>query len=309
MLRSTIIKIKIALATRYIFDNWLSLLMKYVLSALGFNIKIIAKVGNCTVELSPKVLRCLAFKASCKLVELSCINGELYINRERYSKYHGEWVYDTSCNCYVRNNVKFKQIYRSIYDIFDCGEYELLDVSGKIVIDVGAFVGDSAIYFAFKGARKVIAIEPHPGAYAEMMENIRLNNLEGVIVPINAGLASKSGRISIENISVNSTLSIHYKLSDCPEGVPAITLGELVDKFGIEGNDAVIKMDCEGCEFDLILNDYEHIRLFRELILEVHPKSVSKSLIDLLNVLSRDYECNVCGNDDLGGIVHCTRKW
>ncbi len=68
-------------------------------------------------------------------------------------------------------------------------------------------------------------------------------------------------------------------------------------------------MDYEGCEFDLILNDYEHIRLFRELILEVHPKTVNKSLIDLLNVLSRDYECNVCGNDDLGGIGHCTRKW
>ncbi len=231
MLRSAINKIKIALATRYLFDNWLSLLMKYVLSTLGFNIKLIAKVGNCSVELSPKVLRCLAFKASCKLVELSCINGELYINRERYSKYHGAWVYDTSCSCYVRNDVKFKQIYRSIYDVFDCGEYELLDVSGKIVIDVGAFVGDSAIYFAFKGARKVYAIEPHTGAFAEMMVNIRLNNLDGVIVPINAGLASKPGRICIESISVNSTLGMHYKLSDCLNVVPA--MGELVDKFGI----------------------------------------------------------------------------
>ncbi len=57
--------------------------------------------------------------------------------------------------------MKFKQIYRSIYDVFDCGEYGVLDVSGKVVIDVGASIGDSAIYFALKGARKVIAIEPH----------------------------------------------------------------------------------------------------------------------------------------------------
>jgi hypothetical protein len=66
-------------------------------------------------------------------------------------------------------------------------------------------------------------------------------------------------------------------------------------------------MDCEGCEFDVILNDYEHARLFRELILEYHPKHVNKPVGDLLNVLSRDYKCDVRGNEDLG-IMHCIRK-
>jgi len=42
----------------------------------------------------------------------------------------------------------------------------------KSVVDIGAFVGDTAIYFAIKGAEKVIAIEPHPGAYEELAENI-----------------------------------------------------------------------------------------------------------------------------------------
>jgi hypothetical protein len=66
-------------------------------------------------------------------------------------------------------------------------------------------------------------------------------------------------------------------------------------------------MDCEGCEFDVILNDYEHVRLFRELILEYHPRFVNKSLDDLLNVLGRDYKCNIRGDEDLG-IMHCIKK-
>ena len=92
-----------------------------------------------------------------------------------------------------------------------------------------------------------------------------------------------------------------------PNAVPAVTLGELINRFGIDPNDAVLKIDCEGCEFDVILNDYEHVRLFRELILEYHSYAVNKSLNDLLKVLSKDYRCNIKGNKDVG-IMHCTRK-
>jgi len=178
-------KVRRALASRYLFDNWFSLLIKYALIKIGFNVKLTAKVDNCAFELSPEVFGCLTNRASRKLVKLSCINGELYVNGVRYGEYHGAWVYDNSCNCYVRNNVRFKQIHWTIYQVFDCGEYEPSNVKDRVVVDIGAYVGDSAIYFALKGARKVIVIEPHPGAYAEMLENIKLNNLEGVIIPVN----------------------------------------------------------------------------------------------------------------------------
>ncbi|MEM3256177.1 MAG: FkbM family methyltransferase, partial [Thermoplasmatales archaeon] len=51
--------------------------------------------------------------------------------------------------------------------------YSYLKVKDKIVIDIGAFIGDTAIYFAIKGARKVISLEPYPYIF-----NIARKNLQ-----------------------------------------------------------------------------------------------------------------------------------
>jgi len=51
--------------------------------------------------------------------------------------------------------------------------------------------------------------------------------------------------------------------------VDAITLGEIVEKYGIGGG-AVLKMGCGGCEYDVILNDYERVKLFDEVLFEHH---------------------------------------
>ena len=66
--------------------------------------------------------------------------------------------------------------------------------------------------------------------------------------------------------------------------IESIILSDLINEYAIDDNDAVLKMDCEGCEYDVILNDYDHVRLFRELIFEYHSYVVNKSVSDLLNV-------------------------
>jgi len=217
------------------------------------------------------------------------------------------WVYDLTNGFWFKGNVKFRRMYWLILSIFDYGEYELLNVVGRVVVDVGAYVGDSAIYFALKGAKRVIAVEPYPNAYAEMLENIRLNNLENIITPINAGLASKPGKICTKKVGVYATYNIYHKPGDCPNAVPAMTLNEIISRFVINPDNAALKMDCEGCEFDVILNDYEHVKLFKELIFEYHSYTVNKPVDELLNVLGRDYKCDIRGDEDLG-IMHCVRK-
>ena len=38
-----------------------------------------------------------------------------------------------------------------------------------------------------------------------MLGNIWLNGLEGVIVPVNAGLASRPGKVCVENVNCRSS--------------------------------------------------------------------------------------------------------
>ena len=171
-------------------------------------------------------------------------------------KYNGDY--------FDLGSAKFKHMYFTILQTFTKQEYGLIDINDRVVVDVGAFVGDTAIYFALKGARKVYAVEPHPGAYAEMLENIKLNHMESKVVPINAALGSKPGKIRIMDSDVANTISVyHGSESNGNIEISMVTLDQLINDYGIEPD--VLKMDCEGCEFDVILNDYDYVKLFKEL--------------------------------------------
>jgi FkbM family methyltransferase len=248
-------------------------------------------------------------------VEVSDIN-EVLSSLEKWAEVFG-WKYDSLCNCWTKGNVRFKHMRESILAIFEYGDwYEDLNVRGRVVVDVGAYIGDSAIYFAWRGARKVIAIEPHPGAYEEMLENIRLNSLETTIFPINAGLASRPGKILLEEVDIETTNVTYHRPKDQKGAIPVVTLGDLIREFNLSG--AVLKMNCEGCEYDVILNDYEHVKKFEELLFQYHAYIAKMSAQLLLKKLSDDFLCSMLsgerfyrrygGNKKYHGLIKCIRK-
>ena len=55
----------------------------------------------------------------------------------------------------------------------------------------------------------------------------------------------------------------------------------------------LLKMDCEGCEVDVIINDYDHVRAFKKLIIEHHAKFTGISYTLLLDKLAKDFQCVV----------------
>ena len=293
-----------AFASRRIFHNWLSAAITYLLwekSILKIDcIRVICKSNNNDI----------------------CIEPGFYGRIVR--GYYMGYIKDVYCEdvYLVLNGLRLllKPIFNGVFwdlgfakfvnfrdvEVFLKQPYSLANVIDRTVVDVGAYVGDSAIYFVLRGAKKVIAIEPHPGAYQEMLENIRLNNMGDRIIPVNAGLASKPSFISIENFDIDQTLGTYYRPS-LTGSVRAITLEELIKQFNIDPSDTILKMDCEGCEYDVVLNDYKHVKLFRELIMEYHEDE-KQHLTDIIKLLSNDYNCRIIKEKKNVGILHCVRR-
>jgi len=73
-------KARRALASRYLFDNWFSLLIRYALIKIGFNVKLMAKVNGCAFELGPEVFGCLVNGASRGLIKLiRCDDCDVFV--------------------------------------------------------------------------------------------------------------------------------------------------------------------------------------------------------------------------------------
>jgi len=155
-----------------------------------------------------------------------------------------------------------------VLGIFFKNEYDFLDVKNKIVLDIGANIADSSIYFVLKGAKNVIAVEPFPKNNALAEKNIQMNNLSEKIFIEKSGCAHKKGTITLDEHSEGAGF-FSTSTTDGME-IPLMTVSDLIKKYQIP-DDSVMKMDCEGCEIDILLNiDRETIRKFSHIQVEYH---------------------------------------
>ena len=184
------------------------------------------------------------------------------------------------CLQHVSSNLKLYDSINNgdIFGIFMDGEYDRLDVAGKTVIDVGANIGDSAIYFICRGASRVIAIEPFPRNYETAMKNILANNLRDKITLLLAGCAGVSANIMVDANNRSPT----NQLTEVKHGIKVQlrTLQEIMDENNVREK-AILKMDCEGYEYDIILSaTKETLQKFQQIQIEYHYgyKNLKKKL-------------------------------
>jgi FkbM family methyltransferase len=158
-----------------------------------------------------------------------------------------------------------------VADIFMNNIYQYLPVKGNIVIDIGANIGDSSIYFALCGASKVIGIEPFPKNYGIAKKNIELNNLSNKITILLAACGSSSDYITVDpDLQGKAESATAFKQG---VKVPLLTLENILNENNISSSDTtlVLKMDCEGCEYDAILSSSAStLRRFSYIQIEYH---------------------------------------
>ncbi|WP_069807893.1 FkbM family methyltransferase [Vulcanisaeta thermophila] len=168
----------------------------------------------------------------------------------------------------------FKEIYCD--EVYNDPDIKAVDA----VIDIGAAFGDSSIYFALKGARHVIALEPLPITYKYLIKNIEINKLSDRIEARNLAVGAETGFLRLFSYK-----DIMLGKHGSGEGlmVPSIRLSELIDELRKRGmNNLLLKMDCEGCEHDVLPEAARSgsLSYINKLIIEVHGNV--KSIIKLL---------------------------
>ena len=199
--------------------------------------------------------------------------------------------------------------------IYECKEIFVDKVYGErfhgTVIDVGAFIGDSSIYFALNGAERVIALEPFPENFELAKENVKINNLEDKIILLPNALAREEGEIEFYASKNSPTLNSTNPISEITKGVKfdvikvkTISLQKIVNDFKISSI-SLLKLDCEGCEYDTLpyLSDELYDKI-ESIVLEYH--NGLSNLVDLLK--SKGFSVKVKYNDAKLGMIYATKN-
>ena len=297
-------KVKVFLKSRQIIDNWLPSALEYMKGKEKIKIKVSGKefvvsrwfYSDIVSIFYDKEIQGLMNEGDKLIIKTKIQDFQVYDNifeqefKMIYEASKRGWKYKDGIIERRDGSVKFKYIGPSVFEIFDEHAYNV-DVYDKDVVDIGANVGDSSIYFALKGARKVVGVEPLPNVYARAIENVKLNHLEGKIFLINAALGSKSGKIKVPcNMSMHGSLVFSTLRTNGECEVPIVTLSEVMKQIT---EPYLLKMDCEGCEFDIILNDYEHVKMFEKLLMEYHARITGIEYTKLVDKLSSDFHCEL----------------
>lgn len=149
--------------------------------------------------------------------------------------------------------------------------------SALSVLDVGAHVGAFTVAIAQRyPAAKVSCYEPSPTTAGYLRANITANHLDQRVQIHAAAVASETGSVhlysdgdaSCEATTIDPALGSEGR-SRTVIVCPAVAFETAV---GSAGNVDLVKLDCEGAEYDIVLNSdpscWEHVSC---VLLEYHP--------------------------------------
>jgi FkbM family methyltransferase len=134
-------------------------------------------------------------------------------------------------------------------------------------MDIGANVGQHSVFMALK-ADYVFAFEPNSDAGEQLVENIRLNNLENVsLFPFALGSVDAEAVLGSGFEGNNASRSLKWSIDSSKDTRVEVRVGDqIVNGLGASRID-LIKVDVEGYEREVFLGLTETLKRDRPVIL------------------------------------------
>jgi len=185
----------------------------------------------------------------------------------------------------IPKHISYYMLYLETY-LADVYYMEMLS-EGMNIIDIGAYIGTYTVLAAEKvgNTGKVIAIEPEPKNYKQLIENINLNGFKNVI-PKNIALTDHEGleKLYLSFSSGGYSLVFQEDKNSYIE-VPVKTLDRLLGELNLKKVD-IIKIDAEGAEIPILKGAEEtleanpNVKIF---VASYHYPSEVKEVCKFLN--------------------------
>jgi len=156
----------------------------------------------------------------------------------------------------------------TVFVIFVRQDYGRLDGAG-VVVDIGANIGSFALYAARSGARRVLAYEPNAGAFQCLERNVHENRLRDVIQARRLAVTARAGEKVWFPVNPSAYNRIAEPGSDNVEVVGTTSLAEILRVDAPSGID-MLKLDCEGAEYEILFNSPAELERVREIRMEYH---------------------------------------
>jgi len=148
-------------------------------------------------------------------------------------------------------------------ELFIDGEYKG-DYVGKIVLDIGGFQGESAVFFWHAGAKKVVVYEPIKEYCDQIKANMKLNNIPSEVHQ--AGIGAEDNKIKISVFAADGSKQ---------ELVDVSNISEVIVQSGAD----VAKIDCEGAEICLTSVPNKTLRKILRYEIELHGVDVQEKVM------------------------------
>lgn len=132
---------------------------------------------------------------------------------------------------------------------------------GELCVDVGANVGNHALFAAGVCGARVVAVEPSPALADHCAANLALNGLSERLVLRRHGLGAVPGRAGLlPGPAANAGMTRLGPTGD-GEAVEVMRLDDLLTSLGVRPS--VIKIDVEGMELDVLRGAVDSLRRHR----------------------------------------------
>lgn len=184
--------------------------------------------------------------------------------------------------------------YELINEIFNDQMYDIrIDHHVKTVVDIGANIGDSVMYFGDQFPKaKIYAFEPNSLIQQALFENVIHNNLVKRVKLYKAAVVSSNSSQKVvlqfprDNSGIGTLLTEHTTNIEYEKTtVLGLSFRKLILK--IKSVD-LLKIDIEGYEKELIPDLVQLSNIINHIIIELHIRDKDRSFA-LLELLSKGY--------------------